>query len=194
MEKIEEKDIFIAYKYAIEGCIGHSSEWINISSEDFDKISKNCDEYIKKRNETIKYYSTNPHSELTPTQFFNTIDSIVNISFEKCSDDEKIIAKSIIGYDSKKFIKQLKKRGISYDEIQNFISIINLVRENPDEGLKLLVLNYDLMKQFYRFVSYNKYCLQYGDYISIINKLEEIFIFENQYLQKGLERGKCKTK
>lgn len=195
METNVNKAILIAYKYAKEGYIAFSDEWKDMTTKDFVEITKDCTRYVAKREKAAKLNcSLNQHGGITVADCFNGIDRTLEVSFRDYNDCKKNIAKSIIGYNSEKFIKYLKDCDINYDEIRRFISIINFIKEKPDKCLSLLVINSDLMTEFYQFAAYNIHCLQYGDYASIINKLEQVYVFENQKLQKGLSSSKYKAK
>lgn len=191
-----EKWTALIYKYIKEDKIGNKSKFEEITQDDFSKIKKDTKKLESFRDKvsgggsfkdrTSNSFVKNNINGDNAINLYKELDLTINERkpFLEYNDNEKILAKNILIYNSLKICMLLNQSEYCYSDIQLFISIINTLKNDLSNNIDLLLSSDELFQKFYNFAIIARKQYGYGKFDDIINKLEQIILFEDDLLKK----------
>ena len=199
-----KRRIVMVYNAILNGKIAFEGEMREIGHLEFLEIKKDCLRYecVRDKHKKIRVHATNfkyPNNYGTIIALtLNSFEEFLNTSFFKnYSSFRKHVARSILQYSSDDFIERLICYSISYSDIESFLNMINHIKNNVNSSLNRvdnasnlasLDENYDLINLFFNFAVNCKEFFGYGNLNTVINKLEQLYMFENKELRRELEK------
>ena len=185
------KGLSLVCKYLKENSIAFKDEYKKFNSNYFKVIKDACKKYENTRDQkqlTNNYNYNNDYVACYYKVIYHNIDitknadSILN-TFSCFKDYDNImgnIARSVLEYSSDKFINYISRHSVSLDDIEQFLNIINGAKMEDGIDIRLLYSSSELIDQFYDLAIKCKEYFGYGNFKTFINKLEQMYTFENE--------------